>query len=243
MPGAGRRPRDRDRPRAPRGGRGQDDPRRRGGRADPRRGVLARRLQPRRHAARRDRRRARRPLGRGGAALPPAAPPDGRRARHLRRGDGEGVAPLRRQRLGAGGRGGGLPHEDGAQEHELLQVRRGRDRGRGRAPDRGLRVRRRGRAGDAPLRPAEGDDHAAPLEGGGARLPLLPRARPRRGRAADGDGRARPRRDRRAPGRADPPPRGGGRASTSPTVSSRAAGTSCTRACPATTGARSPTCS
>ena len=54
-----------------------------------------------------------------------------------------------------GRRRGGLPHEDRAEEHELLQVRRGRDRGGGRAPDRALRVRRRGRPGDAPLRPTD----------------------------------------------------------------------------------------
>ena len=105
-PGPGRRPRDRDRARAPRGGRRQDDPRRRRRRAHPRRRVLARRLQPRRHAARRDRDAAGRALARGGAALPAAPAPDGRRARHLRRRDGEGLAPLRRQRLRARGRGG-----------------------------------------------------------------------------------------------------------------------------------------
>ena len=135
-PGPGGRPRDRDRPRAPRGGRGEVDPRRRDGRAHPRLGLDARRLQPRRDAARRDRRRARHPLAGGGAPLPPAPAPDDRRARDLGRGDGEGLAALRRQRLGARGRGGGLPHEDRAEEHELLQVRRGRDRGRGRAADR-----------------------------------------------------------------------------------------------------------
>ena len=112
------------------------DPRRRRRRAHPRGRVLARRLQPRRHAARRDRRRAGRPLGRGGAALPAAPAPDGRRARDLGRGDGEGLAPLRRQRLRPRGRRDRLPHEDRAQEHELVQVRRRRDRGRGRAADR-----------------------------------------------------------------------------------------------------------
>ena len=86
----GRRPRDRDRPRAPRGGRGQDDARRRPHRPDRRRRLLARRLQPRRHAARRDRHRAGHPLVRGGAPLPAAAAPDDRRARDLGRGDGEG---------------------------------------------------------------------------------------------------------------------------------------------------------
>ena len=39
------------------------------------------------------------------------------------------------------------------------------------------------RAGDAPLRPAVGQPHLAALQGGGARLPLLPRARPRADRA------------------------------------------------------------
>ena len=54
--------------------------------------------------------------------------------------------------------------------------------------------RRRGRAGDAPLRPAVGQPHLAALEGGGARLPLLPRAGPRAARAHRGDAGARPRR-------------------------------------------------
>ena len=40
-------------------------------------------------------------------------------------------------------------------------------------------VRRAGRAGDAALRPRLGAADAAALQGGGARLPLLPRARPR----------------------------------------------------------------
>ena len=54
----GRRPRGRDRARAPRGGRGEDGARRRRRRPDRRLGALARRLQPRRHAARRDRHRS-----------------------------------------------------------------------------------------------------------------------------------------------------------------------------------------
>ena len=102
----GRRPPSRDRPRAPRGGRGEDDPRRRSGRAGSAAPRLARRLQPRRHAARRDRHAARHPLGRRGEALPPAAAADGRRARDLGRGDGEGHAPRGRERLGPSGRGG-----------------------------------------------------------------------------------------------------------------------------------------
>ena len=61
--------------------------------------------------------------------------------------------------------------------------------GRGAPPDRDLRGRGRGRAGDAPLRSGERVDRVAPLEGGGARLPLLSRARSRSGRAAGRDDR------------------------------------------------------
>ena len=68
---------------------------------DRRRRVLARRLQPRRHAPARDRHGSRHPLGRGGEALPPAPAADGRRARHLGRRDGEGHVARRCQRLGA----------------------------------------------------------------------------------------------------------------------------------------------
>ena len=45
------------------------------------------------------------------------------------------------------------------------------------------RGRRAGRAGDAALRPGRAADQLAALQGGGARLPLLPGARPRPGRA------------------------------------------------------------
>ena len=180
-------------------------------RADRRRRVLPRRLQPRRHAARRDRLGARRALGRRGPALPPAPAPDRRRAGHLRRGDGEGLASLRRQRLGQAGRRNRLPHEDRAQEHELLQVRGGRDRGRGTPSDRDLRGRGRGRAGDAPLRPGERFDRTSPLEGGGARLPLLSGARSRSGRAAGRDDRVGHGRHRRAAFGAHSPARGGDR--------------------------------
>ena len=51
----------------------------------------------------------------------------------------------------------------------------------------------------------------APLEGGGRRLPLLPRARPRPGRAAGGARRAAARPGRRAAGRPHPAPDGGAR--------------------------------
>ena len=52
---------------------------------------------------------------------------------------------------------------------------------------------RRGGAGDAALRSAHRGDHVAALQGGGARLPLLPRARPGPDRDQRGDARARAR--------------------------------------------------
>ena len=108
-------------------------------RPDPRRDRDARRLQPRRHAAARDRDRARHPLGRRRQALPPAAAPDGRRARPLGRGAREGLDALRRQRLGAPGRLRRAAHAHRAEEHELVQLRREGDRARDRAADRDLR--------------------------------------------------------------------------------------------------------
>ena len=87
-------------PDPPRGGRGQARPRRRAGRihgSD----ALDRRLQPRRHAAVRDRHRARHPLRRAGARVAEAAAHDAAPARRQRREHGGGVAALRRQRLGA----------------------------------------------------------------------------------------------------------------------------------------------
>ena len=130
-----------------------------------------------------------------GEALPAAAAADDRRARDLRRGDGEGHAARRRERLRPAGAGrDGAPHAHGAEEHELVQLHRARDRGRDRAADRGLGVGRRGRAADVRLRRRDGQAHAAALEGGGRGLPLLPRAGPRPGRAGDGARRAAARR-------------------------------------------------
>ena len=71
-----------------------------------------------------------------------------------------------------------------------------------RAAGRDLRVRRRGRAGDAPLRPRQRGGAAAALEGGGAGLPLLPGARPRARSSRPRAGRAAARRSCRSrPGR------------------------------------------
>ena len=145
---------------------------------------VAGRLQPRRHAARRDRHRARHPHRRAGAALPAVAPSDGGRARDLGRGDGEGIAPLRCQRQRPPGRIGRAAHAHRAEEHELVRVRRTRNRARDRAADRDLRIRRAGRAGDASLRSEPRGRAAAPLQGGGGGLPLLPGTGSRADRAA-----------------------------------------------------------
>ncbi len=69
-------------------------------------------------------------------------------------------------------------------------------------PGAAPRRRRARRAGDAALRPAVRRAQLAALQGGGARLPLLPRARPRAAGADRADARARPRRAARAAGRA-----------------------------------------
>ena len=72
------------------------------------------------------------------------------------------------------------------------------DRARDPAADRDLRVGRRGRPGDAALRPRQRGGAAAAHQGGGAGLPLLPGARPRPARAGGGAGRAPARRAARA---------------------------------------------
>ena len=189
-------------------------------------GALARRLQPRRHAARRDRDAARPPLRRRGEALPPAAAAD---VVELGISDAEmekGTLRVRRQRLRAPAGEDELRTRMGAQEHELLHVHRARDRGRGRASrsrsdEAGGEVVQETYDYDA----GTGHADAAPLEGGGGRLPLLPRARPRPDRAARRAGRAAARRARRAAGRAHPAARARASASRPPRSSSRAAAT------------------
>ncbi len=69
---------------------------------------------------------------------------------------------------------------------------------RSRARSALLEARRGGRPGDAALRPAQRGGSLAALQGGGARLPLLPRARPRPVAPTDGDARDGPRRAARA---------------------------------------------
>ena len=105
----GRRRRRRDVPRRDRarphgGGHRQVAPRRRRDRPDPRRRLLAGRLQPRRHPAHRDRhqadhRRAARRRPRSPAPTSPSCATCSLGARRLRRPDGPGLAALRRQPL------------------------------------------------------------------------------------------------------------------------------------------------
>ena len=95
----------------------------------------------------------------------------------------------------------GVRYQDRAQEHELVPVPRARGQSRDRAPDRVAAVRRGGRPGDAPLRPLQRAADAASLQGGGARLPLLPRARPGAAGGHRGDGRGRAGGAARAAGR------------------------------------------
>ena len=90
-------------PRPPRGGRGEADPPGRVG-PHPRRRLVGRRLQPRRHAAGRDRHRARPALRGGRREFAAAAAHDAEADRRLRREHGGGLAALRRERVGARGR-------------------------------------------------------------------------------------------------------------------------------------------
>jgi aspartyl-tRNA(Asn)/glutamyl-tRNA(Gln) amidotransferase subunit B len=63
------------------------------------------------------------------------------------------------------------------------------NRGRGQAPGRAHRGRRRGGPGDPPVRFRQGPDPAHAHQGGGARLPLLPRPGPAAARARSRLGR------------------------------------------------------
>ena len=110
-----------------------------------------------------------------------------RQLERLRRQHGGGQPAGRRQRLGAPGGQRGARHQDRAEEHEQLPLPRTRGRGRAGPPARADRGGGDGRAGDAALRPRQRHAHLAALEGGGARLPLLPRARPGAAGADRGD--------------------------------------------------------
>ena len=101
-------------------------------------------------------------------------------------------------------------HEDRAEEHEQLPLPPARGRSRAGAPARADRRGGDGDPGDPPLRPAERQPHLAALEGGVARLPLLPRARPGAAGADRGDAARGPRGAAGAAGGADRALRGAG---------------------------------
>ena len=131
--------------------------------------------------------RARHPLRRPGARLRRGAAGDPRRHRRLGRADGGGVDAGRRQRLGAAGRATPLGTRCEIKNLNSLRCLSAGHRPRGRAPDRAAR----GRADGASKRRATGTRRAAStvdhaVQGGGLRLPLLPRARPRRPRPGRG---------------------------------------------------------
>ena len=155
-------------------------------RAHPRRRVLAGRLQPGRHPADRDRHQAgardRRPGSRGGQGLRHRTARHPAHAGRQRRPDGAGLAALRRQHLAQPSRRGvGHPYRD--QERQLAAQRRASGAHGDRAAGAAARRRRADQAGDAALLRDDGRHPARPQQGGGDRLPLLPRARPRAGGA------------------------------------------------------------
>ena len=80
---------------------------------------------------------------------------DAEAPRRLGREHGGGLAALRRERVAPPRGLGDARDEDRAEEHELVPLPRARDRGGAQAPGGDPARRRRGRAGDAPLRPAE----------------------------------------------------------------------------------------
>jgi aspartyl-tRNA(Asn)/glutamyl-tRNA(Gln) amidotransferase subunit A len=148
-------------------------------RAHPRLGRERRRLQPRRHAAGRDGHRARPALGRAGARVAArccarrcassASPTSNMEEGSLRCDANVSVRPR-------------APRSSGTKT-ELKNMNSFRFLEQGINAEIARQTRcRGGRAvvpGDAALRPAHGRDLVAALQGGGARLPLLPGARPR----------------------------------------------------------------
>ena len=167
------------------GGRREDGPAHARAPGGGRRQVAARGLsrrdrhrpEPRRHAAARDRLRARHALRRGGGRLRADAARARALDRHLRRQHAGRLVPLRRQRLGARP---GAPLGTRC-EIKNLNSFRFLERAIEYEARRQIEILEDGgqdRAGDAALRSGARRDALDALEGGGARLPLLPRPGP-----------------------------------------------------------------
>ena len=202
--------RDRDRARAPRGGRGQDDPRRRSARAAS--AAPTTRSSTSTAAARRSSR---------SSPSPTSAPPRRRSASSSSCGRPSSSSASRTRRWRRGrcastptSRCGRGLQTSCARARELKNMNSFNFIARGIEAEierqiEVYEVGRRGRAGDLRLRRRDGGAHAAPRQGGGGRLPLLPGARPRPRRAARRARRAAARRAARAARRAHPPDRAG----------------------------------
>ena len=160
---------------------------------------------------RRDRQPARPAHRRPGPGLRQRAAGDPGGHRRVRRPHGGGLDAGRRQRLGAP-RGRRDPrHPLRGQEPQLDPLARPGHRLRGPPPDRPARGRGAGRPGDPALERGRGSHPHPALQGGGLRLPVLPRAGP--GAAGPGRRLGEPGRGRRCP---CCPPRGGPRWPTLP---------------------------
>ena len=125
----------------------------------------------------------RRQGARGRPRLRHRAARDPARARRLRGAHGAGQPALRRQHLAGADRQPGVGHPHRDQERQLAAL--GRARGALRDAPAGRRPRRRrpGAAGDPALPRGHRQHLAGPEQGGGDRLPVLPRARPGADRA------------------------------------------------------------
>ena len=149
-------------------------------RADPRRGLLARGLQPGRDPAGGDRDQAggrhRGARARGGPDLRHGTAGPAARARRVRCADGRGFAALRREHVADPGGVARMGHPHRDQERELAALGGTRGPVGDPAAGRGAGRRRPGGAGDPALQRGDRDHLAGPEQGRGAGLPLLPRA-------------------------------------------------------------------
>ncbi len=126
---------------------------------------------------------------RAGARVRQRAARDAAGDRCVGREDGGRLDAGRRERVDPTRRHRGARHQGRGQEHELAALARARDRLRDRAPDRGDGIRRAHRPGDPRLGRGRGRVRGHAEQGRFERLPLLPRAGPRAGRAERRDAR------------------------------------------------------